>query len=100
MIERARFYKIMLASENVPSFKESMRLIIETLVKDGTQYMLEDNVEYKIPVELSISYISSAYLGVIIWWLENDMPYTPKFMATQLTRMSTVGPYVKNPYIH
>lgn len=99
MIERNRFYQIMLAREKVPSFTESVRGIIETLAKDGTQYMIKDQVEYKVPVELSISYTASAYLGVIIWWLKNDMPYTSTYMATQLTRMSTVGPYVKNPYV-
>lgn len=99
MIERNRFYQIMLAREKVPYFIESVREIIETLVRDGTQYMIEDKIEYKVPVEISISYITSAYLGVIIWWLKNDMPYTPTYMAVQLTRMSTVGPYAKNPYL-
>jgi AcrR family transcriptional regulator len=99
MVERNRFYHIMLAREKIPSFTESVRGIIETLVNEGTQYMINDKIEYKVPVEIAVSYIASAYLGVIIWWLKNDMPYTATYMATQLTRMSTVGPYVNNPYV-
>lgn len=99
MIERNRFYQIMLAHEKVPYFIESVKSIIETFVRDGAQYMINDKIAFKVPVEISIAYITSAYLGVIIWWLKNDMPHTPTYMAKQLTRMSTVGPLVENPYL-
>ncbi|MGN7388938.1 TetR/AcrR family transcriptional regulator [Sporosarcina sp. SAFN-015] len=99
MIEQNRFYKIMLVQEKVPYFTEAVREIIETLVERATQYMLDDRIEFKVPVEMSIAYITSAYLGVIIWWLKNDMPYTPAHMAKQLTRLSTVGPWAENPYL-
>ncbi len=97
--DRARFYQIMLVNEKVPDFTESVRLIIEDLVKSAKQYMIKDNVEFMLPVEISIAYITSAYLGVLIWWLKNDMPHTPTYMAKQLTRMSTLGPFVNNPFI-
>ncbi|MFC5602671.1 TetR/AcrR family transcriptional regulator [Sporosarcina koreensis] len=99
MIEQNRFYRIMLVQEKVPYFTESVREIIETLVERGTQYMIEDKIEFNVPVDMSIAYITSAYLGVIIWWLKNDMPYTPAYMAKQMTRLSTVGPWVDNPYL-
>ncbi|MGG0668626.1 TetR/AcrR family transcriptional regulator [Lederbergia citrisecunda] len=98
MIEQNRFYKVMLVQEKVPYFTESVRGIIETLVERATQYMVEDKIEFNVPIEMSVAYITSAYLGVIIWWLKHDMPYTPAHMAKQLTRLSTVGPWVENPY--
>lgn len=94
-----RFYKLMLVDEKIPYFTESVKEIIERLVREGTNYMLDDDIDYKVPVEISIAYITAAYLGVVIWWLDNGMPYTPTYMATQLTTMSTVGPFVKNPYL-
>ncbi len=100
MLERNRFYQIMLANEKVPSFIEAVEEIIGKLVQDGTNYMTIDNIEFKVRIDISIAYITSAYLGVMVWWLKNDMPYTPSYMATQLTRMSTVGPYAENPYIN
>lgn len=99
MTERNRFYQIMLACEKVPSFTDSAEEIIATLVRDGMQYMIDDHIELNVRVDIANAYTTSAYLGVIIWWLKNDMPYTPTYMATQLTRMSTVGPYVENPYL-
>lgn len=99
MIEQNRFYQIMLASGKVPSFIEAVKDVIGTLVKDGAQYIIEDNIEFKVRSDIANAYTTSAYLGVMIWWLKNDMPYTPTYMARQLTRMSTVGPYVNNPFI-
>lgn len=61
--------------------------------------MLNDEIDYRVPVELAVSYYASAYFGMVVWWLKQDMPYTPKYMASQLTALSTVGPYVKNPYM-
>lgn len=99
MIEKHRFYKVMLVHEKVPNFTEAVGEIIELSVSKGTRHMLGDDIEFKVPVEISNAYTASAYFGVLIWWLKNDMPYTPKYMAKQLTRMSTVGPYMENPYI-
>jgi len=100
MIERYQFYRIMLVRENNPYFTESVRKILKNFVHEGTAYMIKDNIQYNVPKDISIAYITSAYLGVIVWWLKNEMPYTSKFMAVQLTRMSTVGPFVDNPYLN
>ncbi|WP_371410367.1 TetR-like C-terminal domain-containing protein [Bacillus pseudomycoides] len=35
-----------------------------------------------------VSYISVAYIGVISWWLENNMPCTLSSMAKQVIRIN------------
>lgn len=99
LMDRQRFYKVMLVNEKAPYFTESVKDIIEILVRRGSQHMIDDGTEFTVPVEISIAYITTAYLGVIMWWLRNDMPYTPAYMAKQLTRMSTIGPFAENPYL-
>lgn len=100
MIEKHKFYQIMLVRETNYYFTEEVRKIIKNFVQEGTNYLRKENIKYYVPSDISIAYISSAYLGVIIWWLKNDMPYTPVYMASQLTRMSTVGPFVDNPFLN
>jgi AcrR family transcriptional regulator len=99
MMENRRFYKIMLAEEKIPYFTERVAGVIEELVEQGQRFLQENHIEQRIPLPIVKSYIASAYLGVIIWWLKNDMPYTPVYMSTQLTIMSTVGSFVDNPYL-
>lgn len=99
MMENSRFYKLMLAEEKIPYFTEKVADVIEELVDQGMRFLENDKMEQRVPIPIVKSYISSAYLGVIIWWLKNDMPYTPAYMSTQLTIMSTVGPFLENPYL-
>lgn len=98
MMKHGRFYKIMLAENKIPSFSSRVLKIIERFVRSGSDHLDKDGIEKSVPNEIAGAYISSAYLGVIIWWLKNDMPYTPPYMSTQLTIMSTVGPFAENPF--
>lgn len=98
MMRHGRFYKIMLAENKIPSFSNQVIKIIDRFVRSGSEYLTKDGIEKSVPHEIALAYISSAYLGVIIWWLKNDMPYTPTYMSTQLTVMSTIGPFAKNPF--
>ncbi len=73
--------------------------MLDRFVKVAIDYMVEDQIQFIVLMELNIAYLKSAFLGVIIWWLENDMPYSPKYMSSQLTVISTIGPFEKNPFI-
>jgi hypothetical protein len=35
-----------------------------------------------------VSYLLSAGVGAIVWWLENDQPYSPEQMAVWLYQLS------------
>ncbi len=51
-------------------------------------------LELPIPIEVLANYIAGVKLNMIIWWLENGMPYSPQHMAemcTQLTLNGTAG---------
>ncbi|WP_170958289.1 TetR-like C-terminal domain-containing protein [Bacillus pseudomycoides] len=39
-----------------------------------------------------VSYIYAAYIGVISWWLENNMPCTLSSMAEQVIRINMRSP--------
>ncbi|HEY4553609.1 MAG TPA: TetR/AcrR family transcriptional regulator [Bacillaceae bacterium] len=99
IMENRDFYKIMLAEAKIPYFTEEVAKVIEQFVEQGLSFLEKDKIQLLIPSNIVKSYITSAYLGVIIWWLKSDMPYTPQYMAKQLTIMSTVGQFVDNPYL-
>lgn len=39
----------------------------------------------RIPTDITVWYFSSALIGTMIAWLQNDMPYTPVFLAKQFS---------------
>ncbi len=46
---------------------------------------------FEITISCLAFYTASSYLGLIMYWLENDMSYTPENMAKQLTNITRLG---------
>ena len=79
------FYKITLASKVVPVFRERLNMLISEKIALGIEKIVDESsiVKAGISKDVILWYNSSALIGVIISWLQNDMPYTPSFLAKQ-----------------
>ncbi|MGE7110087.1 TetR/AcrR family transcriptional regulator [Lysinibacillus sp. NPDC047702] len=95
----SKLYKVFLTEKNIPYFSSGMKDIIIDFVSNGINYMQPDDKKLTVPHEMAIRYFAAAFLEVIVWWLENDMPYSPKFMAAQLMTITVTGPYIENPFV-
>ena len=95
----SKLYKVFLTEKNIPYFSSGMKDIIIDFVSNGINYMQPDDKKLTVPREMAIRYFAAAFLEVIVWWLENDMPYSPKFMAAQLMTITVKGPYIENPFV-
>ncbi|MCD7120555.1 TetR family transcriptional regulator C-terminal domain-containing protein [Limosilactobacillus agrestis] len=45
------------------------------------------NQQLKVPLNLQISFIDSAFLGLVSRWLEDGMIYTPRYMTQSMAKM-------------
>ncbi|QJD85606.1 TetR/AcrR family transcriptional regulator [Cohnella herbarum] len=88
--ENSKFYKVLLASKRIPVFNERLRKLMADFISSRTE-----NRENPLSVsgvsvqrDIAIWYGSSAFIGTIICWLRNDMPYTPLFLAKQLSLLA------------
>lgn len=95
----SKLYKVYLTEKNIPYFAAGLKEIIIDFVSSGIHFMEPDDQKLTVPRDMVIRFYAAAFLEVVIWWLENDMPYTPKFMATQLMRITIKGPYIENPFL-
>lgn len=43
--------------------------------------------QLKVPLNLQISFIDSAFLGIVSHWLRDDMIYTPRYMTLSVQKM-------------
>jgi AcrR family transcriptional regulator len=89
--EYAGFYRALLGESGAPFVVARFREYIEGLGMRWLQFLHPDQENASVPLEIVVNFIGSAYLGVIIWWLDNDMPYSSKYMADQLRRLTTQG---------
>ena len=45
------------------------------------------NQQLKVPLNLQISFVDSAFLGLVSRWLEDGMIYTPRYMTQSVAKM-------------
>ncbi|OIK15835.1 TetR family transcriptional regulator [Bacillus sp. MUM 116] len=98
--ENGKLYKVFLTEKNMPHFTSSMIEVLVDFISKGINSVEPNDKMLTIPREIAVRYYAYAFLGVIVWWLKMDMPYTPKYMATQLMRIAIKGPYVGNPFLN
>lgn len=90
--DHAKFYKVMLGANGLPGFSRRMEHVIRESLYHRTLIAQPHDNQVLMPRELVVRYVTSAHLGLIMYWLENNMPYTPIYMATQLIRLHVLGP--------
>lgn len=92
IFHHAKFYQIMLSEKGVHGFNLRMQGVLQE--KFRKEFSTIDLQEQKLstPPELLIHFISSALIGTVEWWVNNDLVYSPKHMAVQIVNLITVGP--------
>ncbi|WP_054025696.1 TetR/AcrR family transcriptional regulator [Bacillus sp. FJAT-28004] len=85
--ENSKFYKVLLASQRIPLFTDRlMNLIVDIItIRSENRDNSSSTSAVIVPKDIAIWYGSSAFIGTIVCWLRNDMPYTPQFLAKQLS---------------
>jgi AcrR family transcriptional regulator len=73
-----RFYRVMLGPNGDPMFADKVRQYVKQRIWRSLPVGLQrDNSA----VDLYLSYSSSASMGVVLWWLDHDMPCSAEEMA-------------------
>nr|WP_081415217.1 TetR-like C-terminal domain-containing protein [Ectobacillus panaciterrae] len=83
--EHANFYKSILASKKVPIFRDRLSMFIRDMIVTRIDESERSSriITEIVKKDILIWYEASALIGTIISWLQNDMPYTPSFLAQQ-----------------
>lgn len=87
--DNARFYKIVLNSRRSPIFTDRLFLLVGEMISEYQNKKVDSaNIsEDHIQNDIAIWYSTAALIGTIITWLKNDMPYTPTYLAKQITML-------------
>jgi hypothetical protein len=48
-------------------------------------------VRPEVPLEVFANYFAGSLLGILTWWLEKDMPYTPEEMTDMFQKLFFQG---------
>jgi len=86
--EYSDFYCKMLGKEGDPLFITRVREYVMMVALNWFEYLQPDKTKTLVPLEIITNFLASAYLGTILWWLENGMKQSGEYMASQLVCMT------------
>lgn len=81
----AKFFRVMLGKNGDSAFSEKIRQFIQKRMR---RLVPEELRNEGASLDLYLSYIASGSLGVLIWWLEHEMPYSPEELATIIYQLN------------
>lgn len=91
--QHAKFYKTVLATTRIPIFTERfMKMLSDFTVAAIAQRGTNSITQYSsISPDVVTWYMTSAMFGTLIFWLQNDMPYSPAELARQMQFLMTIN---------
>jgi AcrR family transcriptional regulator len=92
--QNARLYRIILRGEGTYSVTRRLREIIVQASDEMIKVILEREqvtLHPQVPMDVFMNYLAGSWLGLVTWWLENEMPYTPEQMAIIFQKMFMRG---------
>lgn len=79
--ENFLFFSSMLASPQTPVFRERMQQIITAVIQEKLE---PEGGNKGMDKELVTIFTASAFVGTVEWWISNQMPHSPQYMAEQV----------------
>jgi AcrR family transcriptional regulator len=91
LLGNKEFVKAILRPSSGSTFREKLRGVIKRHILENVGKRVKTE-EMIVPIDYLIAYVSSANLGVIIHWLENDEDKSPHDLAVILSKVTILGP--------
>jgi AcrR family transcriptional regulator len=88
--EKEELYQILFSSQGAQFLVKRLK----ELIAQRTRIQIEENIlkeQLLVPIEIIANHIGSAIIGLVVWWLENEKPYPPEYMAQLSYWLSFAG---------
>jgi AcrR family transcriptional regulator len=87
--ENAKFYKIVLTSRKSTIFTDRLFKLMADIISARVEQRLalREASEVTVQKDIAVWYGSAALIGTMIAWLREDMPYSPQYLAKQITSL-------------
>ena len=93
--DNARLYRVILRGEGTYSVSRRLREIIVQASDEMLRVLLEKErlsaMHPQVPMDVFLNFLAGSWIGLITWWLENEMPYPPDQMAMMFQKMILRG---------
>nr|WP_026681852.1 TetR/AcrR family transcriptional regulator [Priestia megaterium] len=93
ILDNQAFYESLLAKNTGSPFATGFKKELYHFIEAGLSMVSPNDETIAAPREVIIVYTTAAYFEVIVWWINNNYPYSKEKMAQILLHLSVKGPY-------
>jgi len=86
-----RFYRLMLCGDGIGKFQGLLRAYLAELCLVKLQKAVRSPAEPAIPLPILAQFCAGTAISTVIWWLENDQPYSSEQMASYVQKLLQSG---------
>ncbi|MFP3887779.1 TetR/AcrR family transcriptional regulator [Priestia filamentosa] len=79
--ENFMFFSTMLASDGATTFRNRF---LEFVIQEANKQNITNRKNQSINQEVFVQFLGAASVGLVEWWIRNDIPQSPQQMANQL----------------
>jgi hypothetical protein len=92
--EHSQLYQIILRGEGAIKATSRVNTIISETVTNVVNKTIDGGrvpIQMEVPVEIFANYLAGALMGLVTWWLESGMCYSPEEMSIMFRKMFFQG---------
>ncbi len=82
-----RFYRLMLCGDGIGKFQSLLRAYLVELCEIRLNKAAKGLPATVVPIPLLAQFCAGTVISTTTWWLENDLAYPPRQMATYVKRL-------------
>lgn len=86
-------YKFMLVTQDIAQFRPKLQALLKDIIYQDPPLKRRIDQDQDLPGDMIVHYEAAALVGIITWWLENDMHHSARFMAARMAHIAMVGPF-------
>jgi hypothetical protein len=86
------FYRQMLREERIGMFQKLLKDYIIEVASRKARTLSSNTRALAVPLAMHAQFAAGAIVGLLAWWLENDMPLSPHRMAQYLLSPQGTSP--------
>src|SRR5262249_42361271 len=94
--ENRDLYRVVLSGLGSGSIIRRVREYLSVVLKQRMEPMLQQLPPgaMPIPVDILAQHVAGSLLTLLVWWLENDLPYSAEYMAQAFQQLNGIRTFV------
>jgi AcrR family transcriptional regulator len=89
--EYASFYRVMMSENGSMKFMVRVQQYLTHAMERALRRYMPEDATPAMPLDMLAAMLAGSEIGVMMWWVQNDMPYTPEAMSRLCDRFSGPG---------